>query len=147
MIIFTIASHWSLMYHIRLRYTTVSLLGYGLIYVFIYVLMKETALLCNCLVLWSWREILLFKTIWFYVFGVKWVCQDARTFINFVLASVWKWHALFMYSIYGTEEKTTLVEKNLSNILRYLKIKNCVVKTLFIVCLLLLGEWPRHESL
>ena len=28
----------------------------------------------------------------------------------------------------------------------YVKRNNCIVKTIFIVCLLLLGGWPRHDA-
>ena len=51
-------------------------------------------------------------------------------FIHF-LDSVWKLHALFICSVYGIEE-TTSVEKT-SIIIFLLKRNNCVLKTLYIV--------------
>ena len=74
----------------------------------------ETTLLCNHLVIWFWIETTwswqsyLCSKVRFYVFGVKWIGHDAYTFIHFVLYSVWKWHALFMFSIYCIEETTSV---------------------------------------
>ena len=33
--------------------------------------------------------------------------HETRTFL-FILASIWKWHAIFIYSIYGVEETTSV---------------------------------------
>ena len=41
----------------------------------------------------------------------------------------------------------TISPETLSNIIFYLNRNNYVVKTLFIVYLLFLGELPRHEAL
>ena len=57
-------------------------------------------------------------------------------FTNFVSASVWKCHALFRYYIHGIEEIDIIIE-NLCYTTWYLNRNNCVVKTIFIVCLLL----------
>ena len=50
-----------------------------------------------------------------------------------------------MFSIYGLEE-TTATEKN-SNILSGIKEKQLCCENSSTVSLLLLGEWPDHESL
>ena len=57
-------------------------------------------------------------------------------FIHFYSASSCKWNAIFVYSIYGIEESDVSGE-NLYYIIWYLKRKKCIVKNLFIMCLLL----------
>ena len=49
-------------------------------------------------------EILLYLTVWFYIFKAKRLGNDARNFYTF-LASVWKWHAVFTRSNYDIKEK------------------------------------------
>ena len=56
-------------------------------------------------------------------------------FIQFVSASIFKWHFLFMYYIYGIKESNASQE-NLRYIIWYLKRNNCVCETLFILGLL-----------
>ena len=57
-------------------------------------------------------------------------------FFSFFSASVFKWHAIFMYSIYYIVESNVRKE-NLYYIIWYLNRNNCVVETIFIVRLLL----------
>ena len=111
---------------IRLCYHTISLLGLCIdicMYICIYIR--------RCHV-----------TVWFYVFGEKLLCHDARTFFclrygSDVLSSCIpfmvdrKWPQSRKYLLYYVE-----INKN-----------NCIVKNLFIVFLLSLGGWPHHESL
>ena len=89
--------------------------------------------------------ILLCLTVIFLLLEQNDFIMTLAIFICFVLTSIWKWHALIVYSIYGIEE-TTSAEKT-SIIKKLLKINNWVVKNIFIVCLLLLGGWPSRESL
>ena len=128
----------------------------------------ETALPYNHLVIWFQREVnwswqsYFCLTVRLYVFGAKWLVNDVRTFIHFVLTSVWKWHALFVCYIYlfwlqyGSDillpcipfmvwRKRPQLRKPL---LYYLVLNrnNYVVKNIFIVCLFFLGGWPRHEA-
>ena len=50
-------------------------------------------------------------------------------FISFVSASVWKGHTIFMYYIYSIEENN-VSQENPYYIIWYLKINNCIVKTI-----------------
>ena len=75
-------------------------------------------------------------TRWLYIFGEKWLGNDYLTFCSFFSASVWKWHAPFMYSIYGIQE-SDVSQENIYYIIWYLKRNNCVLKNIFIVYLLL----------
>ena len=77
------------------------------------------------MVLYFWRENDFFTTL--------------LLFIHFVSASIWKWYDIFMYSNYGIDE-SDVSRENLCCIIWYLKRNNCIVKNIFIACLLLLGE-------
>ena len=77
------------------------------IYVLVYIYW-ETKLSFNRFVLlfrremtWSWQYYFCL-TVMLYVFGLRWLGRDARIFIHF-LGSVWKWHTLFMCSVYCIE--------------------------------------------
>ena len=103
---------------LRLSCQMVSRLGLRIdIYICIYVFLRETTSSCNLLDLYFWRENDPFTTL--------------SLFIHFVSASIWKWHAIFTYSIYGIEEIDVSWEK-LCYIIWYLKRNNCVVKNIFI---------------
>ena len=65
----------------------------------------------------------------------KWFFVTIIIFIEFVSASIWKWHSLFMYSIYGIEEIDTSQE-NICYIFVF-KDKQQHNKNSLIVCLLL----------
>ena len=58
---------------------------------------------------WSWQSYFCL-TVRFYVLGVKWLGHNDCNFYNKTLSSKWKWHALFVCSIYDKEEITS-VEK------------------------------------
>ena len=85
---------------------------------------------------WSWQSYFCL-TVWFYVLEKNEFVMTLVLFINFVLASVWKLHSLFMYYIYGIEE-TTSAEKT-SIILCDIKEKQLRYKNSFYHVLLLLG--------
>ena len=60
---------------------------YGVIYVCINIFMRETTTYCNFLVLCFWGQNEFVITLLF--------------FIHFVPDFIWKWHAFFLYYIYG----------------------------------------------
>ena len=120
---------------IRLRYRTVSLFGLRIgMYVYMY---WETMFSCNCLVIYFQRKnylvmiILLFKTVRVLFLEQNYFIMTLILFICFVLTSIWKWHDLLVYSIYGIEE-TTPAEKT-SIILFPIKEKQLSFE--FFVCL------------
>ena len=80
--------------------------------------MRETTSSCNLLAIF-WIE--------------KCFVMTLLLFIHFFKASIWKLHALLMYSIHGIEESNN-IQENLCYSIWYSKRKNCVVKNLFIVC-------------
>ena len=85
---------------------------------------------------YCWDKLPLHVPLWFFVFGDKWICRDSLIFIHFP-ASIWKWHALVMYYIYGIEEIEVSGE-NLCSIICYIcKEKQIHCENIFIVCLLL----------
>ena len=123
---------WGWYIVIILRYPTFSWLGLWIdMCLYIYIFLRETVTSCNCLVLkfqidmtWSLLSYFLF----IYIFHLEVTCS---------LCVFHLWY----------RGKTASVNKNFSNIIWYLNRNNWVVKTVFVVCLLLLGGWPRHESL
>ena len=83
-------------------------------------------------------------TLWFYNFVDKWLCHNNLTFYSFcfsfcleVTCSIHVFHLWFRGKL----------RQSRNPLLYYLVLKRnkCVVQTLFILCLLFLGEWPRHE--
>ena len=110
--LFTISSCWRLLYRFKTVLSHGFLIWFADWYMYVYIYWEKT-LSCNRLVIWFQREMTwswptyFCLTVWFYIFGAKWLCHDAHTFIGSVLTSVWKWHTLFMYSINGIEETTS----------------------------------------
>ena len=121
----------------RLLYRYKTVLSHGLLkgvvnwymYVYMYCWERQT---CNL-------------NLWFSIFGEKWLGHDFLNFYSFVSYYLWKWHVIFMHYIYGIEESGVSWE-NLCYIIWYLKRNNCIVKTLFIACLLLQGRMTTPWS-
>ena len=74
-------------------------------------------------------------TLWFYVLEKMTFSQNS-CFYKFISALIWKGHDVFICCMYGTEGSYASQEK-LCYIICYLKRNNCILKTTFIVCLLL----------
>ena len=93
-------------------------------YIYIYLFLREVTLLWNLLVL---------------CFGIKpEFFITLLLFIHFLLSSIWKWHALVMYSIYFIEASDASQE-NLCYIIWYLKIKTMLQKLFYHVLIIVKG--------
>ena len=94
--------------------------------------------------------IFLCKTLWIYFSERNWFFMKIFPFINCVSTSIWKWHAIVVYSIYGIYESNASRE-NLCYIIWYINRNNCVVKNILIICLLLkmlmTTSWSRLKTL
>ena len=120
--IFIIAPRWGCCTNIILRYRTVSWIVFADRSMYVHMcFQKKNLVVQNNLVIYFWIEMALSWPLNFY---------------SFFSASIWKWHALVMYSIYGIKESNISWE-NYCYTIWYVKRNNCVVKTLCIVCLLL----------
>ena len=64
-------------------------------------------------------------TVWFYFFWAKCIFMTLVLFIHCVPSYVWKWHDLFVYSMYDTEEKISV--KKTSFILFVIKEKHVFI--------------------
>ena len=69
-------------------------------------------------------------------FWEKWLPHETLPFYSFIPTSIWKWHSLVMYLIYGIEE-INISWENLCCIIWYINRNSRVLKTIIIMCLLL----------
>ena len=83
--------------------------------------------------------IFIYLNVWFYVFGNKWLCHDTLNFYSFCfsfhLEVTWSLRVFHFF-----KEKRDIIRKNPCYIIHYLKRNNCVVKTLYRVCIIANGN-------
>ena len=87
-------------------------------------------------------------TFWFSVFGEIWICHETINIYSFCLRSHLEIDMIYLSTPSMTEWKLTSVEKTSIMLFGiYVKINNCVVKNIFIICLLLNRWMKNHKTL
>ena len=86
-------------------------------------------------------------TIWFHIFEYKLLGHDTLNFYYAYLIFYLEVTCSICVFRLWYRGKTTPFSKTSLILFFYLKVNNYVLKTLFIMCLLLLSKWTLHEAL